>query len=100
MKRNSATVKVHIYDDCNVDCEAVNVSKDSGDEIEWHSTGAAFTIKFESSPFKDREFVVPAGGCQGSGPLKDSALFVTYHYKIEKIGSQQAAADPDINVKH
>ena len=50
MKRDPATVRVHIYDDCNVDCEAVNVSKDSGDEIEWHSTGEAFTVRFESSP--------------------------------------------------
>ena len=39
MKRDPATVKVHIYEDCDVDCEAVNVSKESGDQIEWHSTG-------------------------------------------------------------
>ena len=35
-----------------------------------------------------------------SGPVVDTALYVTYHYEIRRVGSQQAAADPDINVKH
>ncbi|MGH9547199.1 MAG: hypothetical protein ACRD23_18485 [Terriglobales bacterium] len=100
MKRDSATVKVHIYDDCNVDCEAVNISKDSRDEIEWHSTGQAFTVRFENSPFKYAEFAIPARGCQASGPVVDTALFVTYHYEIRRVDSGQMAADPDINVKH
>ena len=100
MKRNPATVKVHIYDDCDVDCEAVNVSKDSRDEIEWHSTGQAFTVKFESSPFQYAEFAIPANGCKASGPVVDTALYVTYHYEIRRVDSGQVAADPDINVKH
>ena len=100
MKRDPAKVNVHIYEDCDVDCEAVNVSKESGDEIEWHSTGEAFTVKFESSPFESDEFNVPAGGCARSGPVVDKALYVTYHYGIQRVGSQQAAADPDVNVKH
>jgi len=100
MKRDPTRVQVHIYEDCDVDCEAVNVSKESGDEIEWHSTGEAFTVRFESSPFQDAEFEVPAGGCKSSGPVVDGALYVTYHYEIQRIGSQQAAADPDVNVKH
>jgi hypothetical protein len=100
MKRDPAKVKVHIYEDCEVDCQAVNVSKLSGDEIEWHSTGEGFTVRFESSPFDDAEFHVPAGGCSSSGPVKDDALYVTYHYEIQRVGSQQAAADPDVNVKH
>ncbi|MGZ4733233.1 MAG: hypothetical protein ACXVZH_13950 [Terriglobales bacterium] len=100
MKRDPATVHVHIYEDCDVDCEAVNVSKESGDEIEWHSTGEAFTVRFESSPFQDAEFEVPAGGCKSSGPVVDGALYVTYHYEIQRVDSQQAAADPDVNVKH
>ena len=100
MKRDPATVKVHIYEDCDVDCEAVNVSKEYGDQIEWRSTGEAFTVRFESSPFELAEFHVEAGGCTASGPVVDNALYVTYHYEIQRVGSQQAAADPDVNVKH
>ncbi|MGH9504962.1 MAG: hypothetical protein ACRD20_19080 [Terriglobales bacterium] len=102
MKRGPAKVQVHIYDDCDVDCEAVNVSKESGDEIEWHSTGEPFTVSFESSPFAKREFHVPAKGCASSGPVVDDALYVTYHYEISRVrsGGGEMAADPDVNVKH
>jgi hypothetical protein len=82
MTRTPAKVHVHIYEDCDVDCEAVNVSKDFGDEIEWHSSSEAFTVEFEDSPFAKRIFPVPAGGSVPSGRVKDDALYVTYHYVI------------------
>ena len=46
------------------------------------------------------EFQVPARGCKASGPVVDTALYVTYHYEIRRVDSGQVAADPDINVKH
>lgn len=101
MKRQPAKVRVNIYEDCNVDCEGANVSKLFKDEIEWFSTGEGFTVRFlDNSPFADAVFDVPAGGSKRSGPVLDTALFVTYHYEIRRIGSASAAADPDVNVKH
>ena len=95
-----AHVKVHIYDECDVDCEVANVSKVEQDEVEWHSTGDAFTVDFGNySPFQSREFQVPKGGWVSSGPVNDDAPEVLYHYKIRKKGAQAMAADPDVNVK-
>ena len=38
MGRDAAKVRVTIYDDCNVDCEDVNLSKESGrpDRVAFH----------------------------------------------------------------
>ena len=71
-RREPASVRVNIYEECDVDCEVVNVSTEAGDEVEWHSTGDAFVVKFEegSSPFGQCQYEVPAGGCVGSGPVK------------------------------
>ena len=98
--RDPATVRVHIYEDCDVDSEVVNVSKDSGDQVEWHSTGDAFSIEFESSPFKCDRFDVPAGGCVSSGPVVDKVPYATYHYTIRSRMDLAKSADPDVNVKH
>jgi len=98
MTRSPAKLHVHIYDNCEVDCQAVNVSKQAGDEIEWHSANEAFTVQFESSPFKDDTFPVPAGGSIGSGPIKDNASEDTYHYAVRS-ANLAMSADPDVNVK-
>ena len=58
---------MHIHDQCEVDYEAVNVRVSAGQEVEWHSDGPAFTIDFDSSPFPQDHFEVPAGGCVSSG---------------------------------
>jgi hypothetical protein len=99
MRKNH--VKVNIYDDCDVDCEVANVSIAEEDEVEWYSTGPAFTVDFgRYSPFDDLTFDVPAGKSRSSGPARKDAPEVTYHYKIRRAGSQMMAADPDVNVKH
>jgi hypothetical protein len=100
MGRDAAKVRVTIYDDCNVDCEEVNLSQGMGDQIEWQSTGQAFTVEFEDSPFQLNRFDVPAGQSICSGPVAKTALFVTYHYAIRPPGSSSGGTDPDVNVKH
>lgn len=101
-RRDPASVRVNIYDECDVDCEVVNVSTTAGDEVEWHSTGDAFVIKFEegSSPFLRTQYEVPAGGCVSSGPVKEGTPYATYHYTIQSRANLAMSADPDVNVKH
>ena len=100
MKRDPATVKVQYLRRWRCGLRGGQCKQGLRDEIEWHSTGQAFTVRFENSPFKYAEFAIPARGCKASGPVVDTALFVTYHYEIRKVDSGQMAADPDINVKH
>jgi hypothetical protein len=97
--REAATVRVHIYDDCDVDSQAVNVSTGFRDQVEWHSTGDAFSIEFESSPFAQKRFDVPARGCISSGPVVDEMPYATYHYTIRNRMDLAKSADPDVNVK-
>jgi hypothetical protein len=97
--RNPAKLPVHIYDDCDVDNEVVNVSKEAGDEVEWHSTGEAFTIEFESSPFERDTFDVPAGGCISSGPVAEGTPYARFHYLIRSRANLAMSADPDVNIK-
>jgi hypothetical protein len=100
--REPATVQVHIYDECDVDSEVVNVSRGAKDQVQWCSTGEAFVIEFEegSSPFVDGcRFEVPAGRCVSSGPLKSDIPYATYHYKIQSRVNLAMSADPDVNVK-
>lgn len=99
--RNPATVRVHIYDDCDVDSEVVNVSIAAGDQVEWHSTGDAFVVEFEegSSPFEQRKFEVPAGGRVSSGPVMANSPLATFHYTIQSRVNLAMSADPDVNVK-
>lgn len=94
-----AKLPVHIHDDCDVDYEVVNVRVSAGEEVEWHSDGPAFAIDFESSPFKDAHFDVPAGGSISSGPVKDAAPFARYHYTIQSKVNLAMSADPDVDVR-
>ena len=97
--RDPATVRVNIYDECDVDCEVANVSMKAKDQVEWQSTGDAFSIEFESSPFEQSRFEVPAGGCVSSGPVKDDTPYATFHYMIRNRVDLAKSADPDVNVK-
>ena len=82
MKRDPATVQVHIYEDCDVDCEAVNVSKEAGDQIEWHSTGEAFTVNFRSSsPFERCQFRGAGERVQLVRDRLAGTPYATYHYE-------------------
>jgi hypothetical protein len=100
-RREAASVRVHIYDECDVDCEVVNVSIEAGDQVEWHSTGDGFLVKFEegSSPFTKCEFEVPAGSCVGSGPVKPGTPHAAFHYTIQSRVNLAMSADPDVNVR-
>ena len=101
-RKEPASVRVHIYEECDVDCEVVNLSKYAGDQVEWHSTGDGFLVKFEegSSPFTKCEFEVPPEGCVGSGPVKADTPYAVYHYTIQSRVNLAMSADPDVNVKH
>jgi hypothetical protein len=94
-----AKLPVHIHDDCDVDYEVVNVRVTAGEEVEWHSDGPAFAIDFESSPFQQAHFDVPAGGCISSGPVKDGAPYARYHYTIQSKVDLAMSADPDVDVR-
>lgn len=100
--RNPAKVEVHIYDDCDVDIEGVNLSVEAKDQVQWCSTGEPFVVEFEqgSSPFVNGyRFEVPAGKCVDSGPLRPDIPHATYHYKIQHRVNLAMSADPDVNVK-
>jgi plastocyanin len=100
-RREPALVRVNIYDECDVDCEAVNLSIEAGDEVEWHSTGDAFVVKFEegSSPFGKCQFEVSAGKSVKSGPVTPGTPYATFHYTIQSRVNLAMSADPDVNVK-
>lgn len=94
-----AKLPVHIHEECDVDYEVVNVRKSAGEEIEWHSDGDGFTIEFDSSPFDQTTFEVPAGGCVSSGPVRDDAAYARYHYTIRSRANLAMSADPDVDVR-
>ncbi|HEX3355077.1 MAG TPA: hypothetical protein VHS34_19815 [Terriglobales bacterium] len=91
--------KVRIYDACDVDYEVVNLSTESRDEVEWHSTGPAFSIEFDSSPFAEDCFEVPAGGCVSSGPVVKDTPYARFHYRIQNRADLAMSADPDVDVR-
>jgi hypothetical protein len=64
---------VHIHQGGDVDNEVVNVSKSDGDELVWYSEDDPFTITFQTSPFANSTFHVPAGGSINSGPVASGA---------------------------
>jgi hypothetical protein len=97
--RQGAKLPVHIHDECEVDYEAVNVRVSAGEEVEWHSDGPAFTIDFDSSPFQQDHFEVPAGGCVSSGQVKSGVPYASYHYTIRSKVDLAMSADPDVNIK-
>jgi hypothetical protein len=94
-----AKLPVHIHDECDVDYEVVNLRVSAGEEVEWHSDGAAFTIDFDSSPFQQAHFEVPAGGCISSGQVRSDAAYASYHYTIQSTADLAMSADPDVNIK-
>lgn len=98
--KEGARLPVHIYDKCDVDYEVVNVRVSQGEEVEWHSTGPAFEVDFESSPFNDDHFDVPAGGWISSGPVKAGVPYARYHYTIRSKANLAMSADPDVDVRH
>ena len=93
-----AKLPVHIHEECDVDYEVVNV-KSAGEEIEWHSDGDGFTIEFDSSPFDQTVFDVPARGSVSSGPVRDDAPYARYHYTIRSRANLAMSADPDVDVR-
>jgi hypothetical protein len=95
-----AKLAVHIHDKCDVDYEVVNVRKSAGEQVEWHSDGDAFTIEFDSSPFEQTKFEVPAGGCISSGSIRKDAPYARYHYTIRSRVNLAMSADPDVDVRH
>ena len=94
-----AKLAVHIHDECDVDYEVVNVRVSAGEQVEWHSDGSAFSIDFDSSPFEQNHFEVPAGGCISSGPVRDGTPYACYHYTISSKADLAMTADPDVNIK-
>jgi hypothetical protein len=100
--RPAANVQVNIYEECDVDCEGVNVSVEAKDQVQWCSAAGSFVVEFEqgSSPFVNGyRFEVPEGKCVTSGPLKSGIPYATYHYKIQSRANLAMSADPDVNVK-
>jgi hypothetical protein len=91
---------VHIHENCDVDYEVVNIRQSAGEQVEWHSTGDGFIIEFDSSPFVQSKFEVPAGGSISSGPVRDDAAFARYHYTIRSRANLAMSADPDVDVRH
>ena len=98
--KEGTKLPVRIYDKCDVDYEVVNIRVSEGEEVEWHSTGSAFSIDFDSSPFEDDHFDVPAGGCVSSGPVKVGMPYARYHYTIQSKANLAMSADPDVDVRH
>lgn len=96
---DGAKLPVHIHEECDVDYEVVNVRKSAGEQVEWHSDGDAFTIEFDSSPFNQTIFQVPAGGVVSSGPVSDDAPYARYHYTIRSRANLAMSADPDVDVR-
>ncbi len=99
--RGPATLRVNIYEDCDVDFESVNVFKPFGDQIEWQSTGDAFDIEFDSTPFEGNgRYYIPPGGRVPSGRVREDAVYATYHYVIRSRVDLAKSADPEVNIKH
>ena len=99
-KMGGVQLPVHIRQKCDVDNEVVNIRQTMGDEIVWYSESEYdFTVEFAFTPFKDRTFVVPAGGSVCSGPVLPDAPVTLYRYNILNVALAMSA-DPDVNVKH
>jgi hypothetical protein len=94
-----AKLPVRIREHCDVDYEVVNLRKSSGDQVEWHSDGDGFIIEFDSSPFEQSRFEVPASGCISSGPVRNDAAYARYHYTIRSRANLAMTADPDVDVR-
>jgi len=94
-----AKLPVHIREECDVDYEVVNLRKSAGEQVQWHSDGDGFIIEFDSSPFDQSNFEVPARGCVSSGPVRVDAPYARYHYTIRSRANLAMTADPDVDVR-
>jgi hypothetical protein len=98
MPGTQLALAVHIGSDGSVDNETVNLSKQAGEEIVWHSNGEEFEITFPVSPFKTQQFNVMSRQSTHSGPVRSDAGVGYYPYYIT-ITSKGAIGDPGVNVK-
>jgi len=94
-----AKLPVRIREQCDVDYEVVNLRKSAGEQVEWQSEGEGFIIEFNSSPFDQSTFEVPAGGCISSGRVRVDAPYARYHYTIRSRANLAMSADPDVDVR-
>jgi hypothetical protein len=98
------TIKVHLRDDCDVDCEWVNLRRRKKDQIRWVSLGKEFTIHFEATPFADEQgneqhdFPVPANGYADSGPPVLGEPGEDFEYTVS-CKALAMSADPGLSVK-
>ncbi len=96
--RRGVQLPVHIRQNGEVDNEVVNVRKSLGDEIVWHSESDEFTVQFPITPFEQDTFVVPAGGCTSSGPVRLDAPITKYFYNVTNVALAMSA-DPGVDVR-
>jgi len=87
-----------------VTSEHVFLRKSEGDEVEWFSQGAAYTVLFDTekgSPFADNEFHVSKQGSAGSGPIvvtPKSQNGESYKYSILD-ANKKKVVDPDVIIR-
>jgi hypothetical protein len=74
------------------------MSASPGDELVWYSEDDPFTITFQTSPFVNSVFHVPAGGSVSSGPVSAGAGVGQYQYFITDDTNGQGG-DPDVDVR-
>jgi hypothetical protein len=89
---------VHLRKNAEVDNELVNLRVCMEEEIEWISSGEAFTIEFPISPFEERTFDIPAGGSACSGQVRPNAPHTQYLYNVRNV-AMAMSADPGVNIK-
>ncbi|MBZ5598655.1 MAG: hypothetical protein LAN83_10060 [Acidobacteriia bacterium] len=98
------TISVRLRDNCDVDCEWVNLRKKKGDQMRWISKGKAFNIHFDDTPFADElgneqhDFPVPARGFIDSGPPVLGVPDQDYIYTVSR-EALAMSADPGLSVK-
>lgn len=100
MSRAAAPLPVNIRKNADVDNEIVNLRISEGEQLAWSADpqSGGFTIDFPITPFASKTFVVPAGQCVPSGPIKSDAPITLYFYKITNNTSGEAN-DPGVNIK-
>ena len=80
--------------------DPIQLSKSAGDQAEWSSDDATYTVDFGAdSPFVRSSFTVRPvpGGSASSGPLKNNVVLKKYNYTVTPAGAA-VGADPDVDV--